>query len=252
MDINSLIEAFDWAIFSKTLFANIILSGDNAVLIGLAAAGLPETQRGKVIMFGMVAAAVLRILFSIFALYLLEIPGLVLIGGLLLLWIAWGFYKDLRAEAAEEEAAAAAGLPHAEHAPRSLGAALRTIIIADVSMSLDNVLAVAGIARGNLPMLIVGLFVSILLMGVAATLIARLLERFKWIAYAGVALIAWIGLEMCWEGGWELLHWIRGEEFHHAASAPSSPAAAPGPGIRPAAGGLALPGAAPQFVADAG
>jgi YjbE family integral membrane protein len=215
MDIASLIESFDWAIFTKTLFANIILSGDNAVLIGLAAAGLPEQQRAKVIMFGMVAAAVLRIIFSIFALYLLEIPGLVLIGGLLLLWIAWGFYKDLRAEAQHE---AGAGSHGEAAAPRSLGNALRTIIIADVSMSLDNVLAVAGIARGNLPMLIIGLFVSILLMGVAATLIARLLERFKWIAYAGVALIAWIGLEMCWEGGHELLRWMQGEAIHHAAA----------------------------------
>lgn len=243
MDMSSLIEAFDWAIFSKTLFANIILSGDNAVLIGLAAAGLPENQRAKVIMFGMVAAAVLRIIFSIFALLLLEIPGLVLIGGLLLLWIAWGFYKDLRAEAQKEEDDAA-GKHGAELVPRTLSQAVRTIIIADVSMSLDNVLAVAGIARDNLTMLIIGLFVSIILMGVAATLIAKLLERFKWIAYAGVALIAWIGIEMCWEGGWELKQWILGEAFHHAALVPAPDATLPG--------GLALGRPAPQFVADAG
>ena len=243
MDMSSLIEAFDWAIFSKTLFANIILSGDNAVLIGLAAAGLPEKQRAKAIMFGMVAAAVLRIIFSIFALLLLEIPGLVLIGGLLLLWIAWGFYKDLRAEAQKEEDEAA-GKHTEEVAPRTLGQALRTIIIADVSMSLDNVLAVAGIARDNLTMLIIGLFVSIILMGVAATLIAKLLERFKWIAYAGVALIAWIGIEMCWEGGWELKEWILGEEFHHAALVPAPETPLPG--------GLALGRPAAQFPADAG
>ena len=243
MDISSLIESFDWAIFSKTLFANMILSGDNAVLIGLAAAGLPEQQRGKVIMFGMVAAAVLRIIFSIFALFLLEIPGLVFVGGLLLLWIAWGFYKDLRAEA-QKEAGEAAGHHAEEAAPRTLGQALRTIIIADVSMSLDNVLAVAGIARSNLPMLIIGLFVSIILMGVAATLIARLLERFKWIAYAGVALIAWIGLEMCWEGGWQLKQWIIGEEFHHAALVPPPAASLPE--------GLALGRLVDHFVGDAG
>lgn len=227
MDMSSIMESFDWVIFTQTLFANIILSGDNAVLIGLAAAGLPEAQRGKVIMFGMVAAAVLRIIFSIFALLLLEIPGLVLIGGLLLLWIAWGFFKDLREQAAKEEDEAAGKTSAEPAAPRSLGQALRTIVIADVSMSLDNVLAVAGIARDNLPMLIIGLFVSIILMGVAATLIARLLERFKWIAYLGVALIAWIGLEMCWEGGWELYQWVRGEEFHHSGLQHPAPADLP-------------------------
>ncbi len=213
MDWNSIVANFDWVIFTQTMFANVILSGDNAVLIGLAAAGLPEHQRAKAIMFGMVAAAVLRIIFSIFALYLLEIPGLVLIGGLLLLWIAYGFFKDLRAE----DASHAAGSHSAPPEPKTLPQALRTIIIADVSMSLDNVLAVAGIARSNLTMLIIGLFVSILVMGIAATLIAKLLERFKWIAYAGVALIAWIGLEMTWDGGNELLRWSRGEAMRHAA-----------------------------------
>lgn len=213
MDWSSIAANFDWVIFTETLFANIVLSGDNAVLIGLAAAGLPETQRPKAIMFGMVAAAVLRIIFSIFALYLLEIPGLVLIGGLLLLWIAYGFYKDLRAE----QAAHAAGSHTAPPEPKTLSQALRTIVVADVSMSLDNVLAVAGIARNNLTMLIIGLFVSILVMGVAASLIAKLLERFQWIAYAGVALIAWIGLEMTWDGGNELLRWTRGEEMRHGA-----------------------------------
>jgi YjbE family integral membrane protein len=211
MDLNTLIASFDWVIFSQTLFANIILSGDNAVLIGLAAAGLPPEQRSKAIMFGMVAAAVLRVIFSIFALYLLEIPGLILLGGLLLLWIAYGFFKDLRAE---EKAGADGHGAEPEH--KTLTQALRTIIIADVSMSLDNVLAVAGIARGNLPMLVIGLFVSILLMGIAASLIARLLEKFKWIAYAGVALIAWIGVEMAWEGGHELYAWTKGEARHSA------------------------------------
>jgi YjbE family integral membrane protein len=226
VDLQAIVASFDWLIFSQTMFANIILSGDNAVLIGLAASGLPEAQRARAIMFGMVAAAVLRVVFSVFALYLLEIPGLLLVGGLLLLWIAWGFLRDLRAEDKEAEAGHGGGPAH--HS--TFGQALRTIIIADVSMSLDNVLAIAGIARGNLPMLIVGLAVSILLMGLAATLIAKLLDRFRWIAYAGVALIAWIGIEMTWEGAHQLLGWFRGEGIHHGAlqQRPALVVAAPG------------------------
>lgn len=213
MDFSTILENFNLATFGQIMFANIVLSGDNAVLIGLAAAGLPAAQRSRAILFGMIFATVLRVIFSIFAVYLLEVPGLMLIGGLLLLWIAYGFFKELREEKAEEED------PEGHEdgtGNKTMAAALKQIVIADVSMSLDNVLAIAGIARGNLPMLILGLGVSIILMGVAASIIARLLARFRWIAYAGVALIAWIGIEMTYEGAHQLYGYLTGSGHGHA------------------------------------
>ena len=213
MDFSTILENFNLATFGQIMFANIVLSGDNAVLIGLAAAGLPAAQRSRAILFGMIFATVLRVIFSIFAVYLLEVPGLMLIGGLLLLWIAYGFFKELREEKAEEEDPEG----HEDGAGgKTMASALKQIVIADVSMSLDNVLAIAGIARGNLPMLILGLGVSIILMGVAASIIARLLARFRWIAYAGVALIAWIGIEMTYEGAHQLYGYLTGSGHGHA------------------------------------
>ncbi|MBK1662103.1 TerC family protein [Paracraurococcus ruber] len=188
-----LMASWDWFTLTQILGVNIVLSGDNAVLIALAAAGLPPEQRARAIMFGMVLAVVLRVILSVAAVQLLAIPGLLLVGGLLLLWIAYGFFKELRSEEKDE----AEGGHH--HEVKTMATALRQIVIADVSMSLDNVLAVAGAAAGNMPMLVVGLVISILLMGVAATLISKLLERYRWIAYLGVALIVWIGLKMIYE-----------------------------------------------------
>ena len=213
MDFSTILENFNLATFGQIMFANVVLSGDNAVLIGLAAAGLPAAQRSRAILFGMIFATVLRVIFSIFAVYLLEVPGLLLIGGLLLLWIAYGFFKELREEKAEEEDPEG----HEDGAGgKTMASALKQIVIADVSMSLDNVLAIAGIARGNLPMLILGLGVSIILMGLAASIIARLLARFRWIAYAGVALIAWIGIEMTYEGAHQLYGYLTGSGHGHA------------------------------------
>ena len=200
MDFSSIAESWNWLLLVQILGVNIVLSGDNAVLIALAAAGLPAEQRGKAIMFGMVLAVVLRIILSLLAVQLLAIPGLLLVGGLVLLWIAYSFFKELR----HEDKTDAEG-QSAPHEVKTMATALRQIVIADVSMSLDNVLAVAGAAVGNTPMLIVGLVISILLMGVAATLISKLLERYRWIAYVGVALIVWIGLKMVYEDGHRLL-----------------------------------------------
>jgi len=194
LSFGSFAAQWDWVVLTTILGVNIVLSGDNAVLIALAAAGLPAEQRGRAIMFGMVLAVVLRIVLSLFAVYLLAIPGIRFVGGAVLLWIAYSFYKELRQKDKED----ADGHAH-DAAPKTMAVALRQIIIADVSMSLDNVLAVAGAAGSNLPMLIVGLVISILLMGVAATLIAKLLEKFPVIAYIGVALIVWIGVKMMWE-----------------------------------------------------
>lgn len=180
--------------FFEILWLNIVLSGDNAVVIGMAAAGLPLAMRNKAVMFGIIAAAVLRIIFSIFATYLLGLWWIAFLGGLALLYIAWTFLKELLHHGEEE------GGAEAEVKEKTLGQALWQIVVADVSMSLDNVLAVAAVARNDIVMLVVGLTISIVLMGLLGGFLARLLDRFKFIAYVGVALIAWIGLELMWEG----------------------------------------------------
>ena len=192
-NFDTLMQSLDWGKLVTILGVNIALSGDNAVLIALAAAGLPADKRVKAIMFGMVLAVGMRIALSLAAVYLLAVPGLMLIGGLLLLYIAYGFFKELRAKAEEQER------PEHQVEEKTMRQALLQIVIADVSMSLDNVLAVAGAAAGNVTMLVIGLIISILLMGVAATLISRLLQRFSVVAYIGVALILWIGAKMAYE-----------------------------------------------------
>ena len=180
--------------FLEILWLNIVLSGDNAVVIGMAAAGLPPTLRNRAVLFGIIAAAMLRVVFSIFATYQLNLWWVALIGGVALLYIARTFWKELRHENAETSEAAGGG------AEKTLAQALWQIVLADVSMSLDNVLAVAAVARDDMVMLVIGLSVSIALMGLVGGLLARLLDRFRIIAYVGVALIAWIGIELTWDG----------------------------------------------------
>ena len=188
---------------------DLVLAGDNAIVIGLAAAGLPKEQRGKAILIGIAAATVLRIIFAALTTQLLQIVGLLLAGGILLLWVCWKMWRELRQNhAAEVEAEEAltgedvnADGTVAGQAPRKtfLQAATQ-IVIADVSMSLDNVLAVAGAAREHTSVLVIGLVLSIALMGLAATFIARLLNRHRWIAYLGLAIILYVALKMVWEG----------------------------------------------------
>jgi YjbE family integral membrane protein len=180
--------------FLEIMWLNIVLSGDNAVVIGMAAAGLPAHQRSKAVLFGIVAAAVLRIIFSVFATYLLGLWWIAFIGGAALLYIAWTFLRELLHHGEEQTG------EEGEVKEKSLAAALWQIVIADVSMSLDNVLAVAAVARNDITLLVLGLLISIVLMGLLGGFLARLLDRFKFIAYVGVALIAWIGLELMWEG----------------------------------------------------
>ena len=180
--------------FLEILWLNVILSGDNAVVIGMAAAGLAPKLRSRAVMFGIVAAAVLRVVFSIFATYLLGLWWIAFIGGAALLYIAWTFLKELLHHGEEQ------GETEAEAEQKTLAQALWQIVLADVSMSLDNVLAVAAVARNDVVMLVIGLSVSIILMGLLGGALARLLDRFKFIAYVGVALIAWIGIELVWEG----------------------------------------------------
>ena len=194
----------------QVIMIDLVLAGDNAVVIGLAAAGLPKELRRKAIMIGIVAATLMRIGFALIATQLLGIIGLLLVGGFLLLWVCWKMYQELRAGHAADEAAAMEALSESDRnadgsvaagAPRkTLRQAVTQIIIADVSMSLDNVLAVAGAAREHPTVLIFGLALSVVLMGVAASLIARLLSRHRWIAWVGLAIILYVALHMIWEG----------------------------------------------------
>ncbi|HET9618799.1 MAG TPA: TerC family protein [Pseudolabrys sp.] len=185
----------------QVIVIDLVLAGDNAVIIGLAAAGLPPQQRTRAILVGIVAATVLRIVFAGVAVELLAIVGLIFAGGILLLWVSWKMWRELRAtkHGAELDHAAAEAAPR-----KTFAQAAWQIVAADVSMSLDNVLAVAGAAREHPWALVFGLVLSIVLMGVAANFIARTLNRHRWIAYIGLAIILYVALDMIWRGAWEI------------------------------------------------
>ena len=193
---------------SAIILADIVLSGDNALIIGMAAAGLAPELRKKAIMFGMVVAAVLRIVFAVIATKLLGIPGLLLVGALLLFWVCWNLYREIRAnhdEAASEALEVAEDLEqgYTGKPRRTLGQALWTITIADVSMSIDNVLAVAAIADGDTTMLVFGLGLAILLMAFAATLIMKVLTKYPWISWLGLFVLIYVACEMFYRGIWD-------------------------------------------------
>jgi YjbE family integral membrane protein len=197
----------------QVVMIDLALAGDNAIVVGLAAAGLPEQQRTRAILFGMGGATALLILFAGITTQLLKVVGLLFAGGVLLLWVCWKMWRELRASADEEEEAieALTGFDVnadgtiASHAPRkTLAQATGQIIIADLSMSLDNVLAVAGAARDHPGVLVFGLSLSILLMGVAARFIASLLHRYRWIAYLGLLVILYVAFGMVFRGAEEL------------------------------------------------
>jgi YjbE family integral membrane protein len=184
--------------FLQVIMIDLVLAGDNAVVIGLAAAGLPPEQRSRAILVGILGATVLRIAFALFIVQLMAIVGLVLAGGILLLWVSWKMWRELRRPKTET----------ADSEPRSkaktFGQAVWQIVMADISMSLDNALAVAGAARDHLPALMFGLILSVALMGFAATLVARLLERYRWIAYIGLAIVLYVAVDMIWRGALEI------------------------------------------------
>jgi YjbE family integral membrane protein len=187
----------------QVIMIDLVLAGDNAVVIGLAAAGLPPEQRSRAILVGIVAATVLRIAFAGIAIELLEIVGLLLAGGILLLWVCWKMWRELRGpDHKEAEAALSTGDGKAPH--KTFAQAAWQIVIADISMSLDNVLAVAGAARDHPAALVFGLVLSIVLMGVAASFIARLLNRHRLIAYVGLAIILYVSFDMIWRGALEV------------------------------------------------
>ena len=191
--------------FLQVLLIDITLAGDNAIVVGALAAGLPAVQRQKVIMIGIVAALVLRIIFALGVSWLLGIVGLVLAGGLLLLWVAWRMYRDLHHSGESAGSPEIVGDEHSGIAPaKSFAAAAWSVALADVSMSLDNVLAVAGAAREHPGILMIGLVLSVALMGIAANLIAKYIERYRWIAWVGLVVIVYVAGKMIWEGWHEV------------------------------------------------
>jgi YjbE family integral membrane protein len=184
------------SVLTQVVLINVALSGDNAIVIGMAAAGLPARERLKALWLGIGAATLLRLSFALVATSLLELLGLLLAGGLLLLWVAWKLWREI----------ATGGRGGAtQAASKSFGAALRQIVIADVSMSLDNALAVAGAALQHPMILAAGLAISVLLMGLGAALMARLLQRYHWIAYLGLLVIVYVALHMIWTGTREIM-----------------------------------------------
>jgi YjbE family integral membrane protein len=194
MDTNAVLALAP--VLLQVLLIDLVLAGDNAVVIGLAVNGLPPVQRRRAIWAGIAGATVIRILFALFALKMLAFIGLTLAGGILLLWVVWKSARELR---------------HAEHhaavKPTSrLRTAIWRIIVADISMSLDNVLAVAGAARAHPMVLAIGLLVSVALMGIAASLVAGLLQRFRWLAWVGLAIVLYVSLTMIYDGTSQVLH----------------------------------------------
>jgi YjbE family integral membrane protein len=196
-----------WAL-AQVLLINVVLSADNAVVVGMAVTGLPAAERSRAIWLGIAAATVLRVIFAVVATQLLQLLGLVLAGGFLLLWVAWKLWRDV---AGAGDAARAKiereGQPGARS--KTFRQALTRIVLADISMSLDNVLAVAGAAIGHPMILILGLALSVFLMGAAAVLVAKLLERHHWLAYIGLLVVVYVALHMIWTGANEVAAVIR-------------------------------------------
>lgn len=197
----------------QVIMIDLVLAGDNAIVIGLAAAGLPREQRGKAILIGILAATVLRIAFAALTTQLLQIIGLLLAGGVLLLWVSWKMWRELRQSHEEDQAVEVLeddGGADTAGPRKTLGQAVWQIVVADVSMSLDNVLAVAGAAREHLGVLVIGLTLSIALMGLAASVIARVLQKHRWLAYVGLAIIFYVALDMIYRGAMEVWPLVNG------------------------------------------
>ena len=200
-DFSNIGQPAAFSAFLQVLMIDLVLAGDNAIVVGALAAGLPAEQRKKVILIGVIAALVLRIFFALIVTQLLQIVGLILVGGLLLLWVAWKMWRELHHGGESAGSDEVAGDERSGLRPaKSFAAAAWAVAIADVSMSLDNVLAVAGAARDHPGILIVGLVFAVALMGIAANIIAKYIERYRWIAYVGLLVILYVAGKMMWEG----------------------------------------------------
>ena len=197
----------EWVLdVSQIIIADIVLSGDNALIIGMAASAVPEESRKKVIFIGLMAAAVLRVLFALVASYLISIPGLLLLGGILLFWVCWKFYGDIKEFSSSDENK---DKLQKDVSGKGMKAALITIIIADVSMSLDNVIAITAIARDNKTLLILGIAFAILIMALFATAIVKLLTKFKWLSYLGLIFLVYLSSKMTFDGWLQLYPFIQ-------------------------------------------
>jgi YjbE family integral membrane protein len=193
----------NWDELVKIIMIDVVLAGDNAIVVGLAASRVSAEVRNKVIFWGITAAVVLRILFAAVATQLLQIIGLTLAGGLLLLWVCWKMYRQITSDEEHSLEDIESGKV-APGAPLSFMGAVTTITLADVSMSLDNVLAVAGVAKGSPLVLVIGLAIAIILMAVASRLIAELLVKYPWISWVGLLIIVWVSLDMIYSGSHEV------------------------------------------------
>jgi YjbE family integral membrane protein len=200
-DFSNITQPGAFAAFLQVLMIDLVLAGDNAIVVGALAAGLPAEQRKKVILIGVLAALVLRIAFALVVTQLMQIIGLILVGGLLLLWVAWKMWRELRHSGESAGSAEIDGDEHSGLRPaKSFAGAAWAVAVADVSMSLDNVLAVAGAAKDHPGILIVGLVFAVALMGLAANVIAKYIERYRWIAYIGLLIIVYVAGKMVYEG----------------------------------------------------
>lgn len=200
-DFSNITEPAALAAFLQVLMIDLVLAGDNAIVVGALAAGLPADQRKKVILIGVLAALVLRIAFALVVQQLMGIVGLIFIGGLLLAWVAWKMWRELRHTGQSHGSPEIEGDEHSGLKPaKSFAGAAWAVAVADVSMSLDNVLAVAGAAREHPGIMIVGLIFAVALMGLAANIIAKYIERYRWIAYFGLAVIVYVAVKMIYEG----------------------------------------------------
>lgn len=200
-DFSKITEPAAFAAFLQVLMIDLVLAGDNAIVVGALAAGLPADQRKKVILIGVLAALVLRIAFALVVTQLMQIVGLIFVGGLLLFWVAWKMWRELRHTEPSHGSPEIAGDEQSGLKPaKSFAGAAWAVAVADVSMSLDNVLAVAGAAREHPGILIVGLIFAVALMGIAANIIAKYIERYRWIAYIGLAVIVYVAVKMIYEG----------------------------------------------------
>lgn len=209
-DLSNLGDPSAMTAFVQVLMIDIVLAGDNAIVVGALAAGLPPDQRRKVIIIGILAALVLRVVFALFVSQLLQIVGLLLAGGLLLLWVAWKMWREMHHMGESPGSAEIEGDEHSGLRPaKSFASAAWSVALADVSMSLDNVLAVAGAARDHPGILMIGLVVAVALMGVAANFIAKYIERYQWIAWVGLIVILWVASTMIYQGWTEVLPHVR-------------------------------------------
>ena len=203
-DLLALLTSSEAAALFQVIMIDLVMAGDNAIIIGMAAANVAAIHRKKVIFWGLAAAVVLRILMALVASQLMMIIGLTLAGGILLLWVSWRFYRDIRKPKEEDEGAvvAAGGIPtNASGADKTpMKQAIWQIFVADVSMSLDNVLGVAGAARDHPYILAGGLLLSIVLMGFAAGWVAKILQRYHWVSYVGLLIVVYVALSMIWDG----------------------------------------------------